>query len=68
VPDSSAPTPLSDPKVLVLDAKGREGASMLDLGERVRWTHSFVCDTFMHIMFTLMHFDICDICVIVRLM
>jgi len=30
--DSSAPIPPTDPYVLVLDAKGGEGASMLDLG------------------------------------
>jgi hypothetical protein len=30
---------------------------MLDLGERVRWTHFFVC-YFMHIIFTFMHYEI----------
>ena len=32
MPDSSAAAPLTDPYVLVFDAKGGEGSSMLDLG------------------------------------
>ena len=58
--DSTAPVPPFDLYVLVLDAKGGEGPSMLDLGgvcemDTILW--SFVCDTsYIHIYFHALYF------------
>ena len=68
--DLSALIPPSDPQILVLDAKGGEGASMLDLGGACEMVSislfwSFVCDTsFIHVYFHALHY----IHVMVRLM
>ena len=51
----------------MLDAKGGEGASMLDLGGACEMDLLF-CVLLHAFSFTFMHCVICDICVIVRLM